>query len=80
MPLLGQTKPVAPVAPPAQTAPKAQTAIIGAGSGGMYIFNSKHEVAAFCAKLEGKVVSDCKVQPGHTVTEAIQGLLDTLIH
>lgn len=76
MPLLGQAPKPVPVPPPPA---KQQTALLGT-SGGLFVFNNKHEVVAYCASIVGKTVSDCAIAKGHTTTEAIQGMLDTFLH
>lgn len=76
MTLSGQTATPPKVAP---APPKPQTVLIGSG-GGLFVFTPKHEIAAYCTKIDGKVVSDCKIEAGHTATEVIQSLIDTLVH
>lgn len=77
MTLSGQNKPVTPTPPPAPTKP--QTALLGT-SGGLFVFNNKHEVVAYCETMVGKTVTGCTISKGHTATEVIQGMLDTFLH
>lgn len=77
---LGQTPTTPAPKVPAQSArPKPpQTAILGM-SGGLFVFNEKHEVVGHCEKITGKVVEGCSIEKDHTVTELIQGMITTLV-